>query len=170
MPTNTSTSDARWVILPDFCRQHEDASLLLLAHHEIFMAGFVCLFVCAKPRSVTVQVPPSPSTAFFFFYSTPWSAQAVQVTTSWCKNVSLSWTQASFPHLHYTEIHDLSLGFSPLSHKSSEIVIFSVTKAIQPFLEAFIARFYIEQHNPPFSRCIWHSSQSLVTIPYKFWE
>lgn len=44
MPKNTSISEMR-VISPDFCRQHEDASLLLLAHHEIFLAGFVCLFV-----------------------------------------------------------------------------------------------------------------------------
>lgn len=71
MPTNTSISDAMGVISPDFCRQHEDASLLLLAHGEIFLAGFVCLVV-QSPEVSQSRSPSSSFIAFFFFYSTSW--------------------------------------------------------------------------------------------------
>lgn len=122
MPTNSSISGEMGVISPDFCRQYEDASLLLLAHHEIFLAGFVCL--CKAQQCHSPGPHPAPPQHFIFCYSMSWLAQAVKVKTSWCKKLSLTWARASAPCLHCTEIPDLFLGFSPLSHRSSEIIFF----------------------------------------------
>lgn len=94
MPTTTLISYATWVILLGFPRQHDDdAPLLLVTYHEIFMASFVCLFVQTTEVS-QFRPPSSPSPAFIFFYlasRSPCSAQAVQVTSSSCEK-SLSYS------------------------------------------------------------------------------
>lgn len=64
MPKNTSISEMR-VISTDFCRQQENASLLLLAHHEIFLAGFVCL--CKAQKCHSPGLHPAPPLHFSLF-------------------------------------------------------------------------------------------------------
>lgn len=105
------------------------------------------LFVYAKPGSVTVQVPIQPLHSIFLFFI-PYLGQL-----KLCKSPHPGVKNFPLEHRHlphaYTEIPDLFLSFSPVSQRSSEILIFCTTKAIQHFLEAFIAQIYIEEYNYP---------------------
>ena len=65
-PTNTFISYATWVILLDVPSQHDDASLLLLAYHEIFMASFVCLCKAQKCHNSGPHPAPPQHLSFSF--------------------------------------------------------------------------------------------------------
>lgn len=157
MPTNSSISGEMGVISPDFCRQHEDASLLLLAHHETFLAGFVCL--CKAQQCHSPGPHPAPPQHFIFCYSMSWLAEAVKVKTSWCKKLSLTWARASAPCLHCTEIPDLFLGFSPLSHRSSEIIFFGQ-------FNNFLRHKFILNSITTFSKCTLCSKASATALSH----